>query len=154
MDPHSEWNFQCLFHETLRLKTMRQFPRNRLKLLLKMLELSRNATPGWILLGRFQGPAISWFWVLLPLLCSALVLYICSSATLICSSAEDLFLCPFATDLFLAPLLKIFFFAPLLQIWSTPLLCSCPKDLQCTSNLLLSYLLVWFCSCDTHLVLC
>ena len=46
VDPHSEGNFQCLFQETLRLETMRQFPRNRLKLLLKMLELSWNATPG------------------------------------------------------------------------------------------------------------
>ena len=38
-----------------------------------------------------------------PLLCSALVLYICSSATLICSSAEDLFLCSSAEVLFLCP---------------------------------------------------
>ena len=82
VDRHSEGNFQCLFQETLRLETMRQFPRNRLKLLLKMLELSWNATPGWVLLGRFQGPAISWFWVLLPL-----------SSPLQCSCAIDLLLC-------------------------------------------------------------
>ena len=130
VDPHSEGNFQCLFHETLRLKTMRQFPRNRLKLLLKMLELSWNATPGWVLLGRFQGPAISWFWVLLPL--SSPLQYSCAiSAPL---------------SLSFAPLLKFFFLAPLLQIWS---ISSVLKI--CTSNLLLSYLKI--CLSDSALLL-
>ena len=101
VDPHSEGNLQCLFQETLRLETMRQFPRNRLKLLLKMLELSWNATPEWVLLGRFQGPPSvgSECCSPYPLLCSALVLYICSSATLNGSSAEVLFLGTSATDL-------------------------------------------------------
>ena len=140
VDPHSEGNFQCLFQETLRLETMRQFPRNRLKLLLKMLELSRNATPGWILLGRFQGPAISWFWVLLPL-----------SSPLQCSCAIDPLLCQSHLLLCWSS-----FSLPLCYI-SDPLLCCALVLKICTSNLLLSYLktayLILLSSCNARLLL-